>query len=672
MSRHKEPARIFCTAIGAGAIAVALGVTLGSTARGESKSPNPKSLMAAQLVQQALDAEMVGDATRRAELLAAALEADPDFAPAHWHRGEVKFNGQWKSIADVGQSISGDPRWAEYRERRRALTGGAAEHQELAQWCERAELADEARYHWANVLLADPAHRQARERLGLQAHRGGLFTAEQVAEEKQRLKQAKKDFDKFKPALVKLCARAVTLAPGHQEALAEIAAIDDPAKGDALDYAIERALRKASPELATELQLAHVAALSRMPQHGATLRLLNYAVLSPSDKIRVRATKGLMPRPATDYVPLLMAALTAPYEAETVVFAAPDGTVRLFQTISQEGPLAKRTHVSALNLETEGALKFDKAASNPGLVLRGNLATADAVASQTRERIEAANAAAAERNKRIGAVLKGATGADPGESADTWWQAWQDYNELSFGDERPEYKTSFNATYTYRYPQEKPMYPQPTRPKSTSVTPTTSTASPRRGPAPPPSPTGIMPGLLRRARTCECFAAGTLVWTKAGSAPIESLEVGDMVLTQHPLTGELAYRPVLETSVSEPVPVLALKLPTETIVSTLGHRFWVDGPGWQMAKSLKPQVRLQALGGGVAAATAAVEELTVCHNLVVDEFHTFFVGESRLLVHDKNCPAPNPGNLPGSTRRREASPADLNFVDALANAQRQN
>jgi hypothetical protein len=653
-------------------VAAALSVTLAAAVRGESKSTSP-SLVAAQLVQQALDAEMAGDSARRAELLAAALEADPDFAPAHWHQGEINFQGEWKSFAEIGQQVSGDPRWTEYRQRRRALTGDAAEHMELAQWCDRAELADEARYHWANVLLADPANRQARERLGLQAYRGGLFTDEQVAQEKQRIKQARKDFDKFKPALVTLCARAVTLAPRHKEALAEIAAIDDPAKGDALDYAVERALRKASPELATELQLAHVAALSNMPQHGATLRLLNYAVLSPSDKIRMRATKGLMPRPATDYVPLLMAALTAPYEADTVVFAAPDGTVRLFQTISQEGPLAKRTHVNALNLETEGALHFDKAASNPGVVLRDNLAKAEGVASQTRERIEAANAAAAERNKRIGAVLKGATGTEPGESADAWWRAWQDYNELSFADERPEYKTSYDVSFTQFYPQEKPMYPQPTRPKSTSpTTPTTPTTSPRRGPAPPPSPTGIMPGLLRRARTCECFAAGTLVWTKAGPAPIESLEVGDMVLAQHPLTGELAYRPVLETSVSEPVPVVALNLPKETIVSTLGHRFWVDGHGWQMAKSLKPQVRLQALGGGVAASTATVEELTVCHNLVVDEFHTFFVGESRLLVHDKNCPAPHPGNLPGSTRPREASPADINFVDALANAQRQN
>jgi hypothetical protein len=670
MTRRIESAQTFCNAIGAGALAVAICGAVVTPLQADSKSPTPESLAAARLVQEALDAEIRGDAARRAELLAAALEADPDFAPAHWHRGEVKFNGEWRSIADVGQTVSGDPRWAEYRERRRALTGSAAEHLELALWCERAELADEARYHWANVLLADPADRQARERLGLQAYRGGLFTDEEVAQEKERLKLAKKDFDKFKPALVKLCARAATLAPGHEEALAEIAAIDDPAKGDALDYAIERALRRASPELAAELQLAHVAALSNMPQHGATLRLLNYAVLSPSEKIRLRATKGLMPRPATDYVPLLMSALTAPYEADTVVFAAPDGTVRLFQTVSQDGPLAKRTHTSAINLETEGALNFDKAASNPGLVLRGNLARADAVASETRERLEAANAAAAERNKRIGAVLKGATGAEPGESADTWWQAWQDYNELDFGNERPEYKTSYDATFTYRYPQEKPMYPQPTRPGPTTTSPTTA-SSPRRGPPPPPSATGIMPGLLRRARpACECFAAGTLVWTKAGSAPIESIEVGEMVLAQDPLTGELAYRPVLETSVSEPVPVVALRLPKETIVSTLGHRFWVDGHGWQMAKSLKPQVRLQALGGGVTASTAAVEELTVCHNLVVDGFHTFFVGESRLLVHDKNCPAPNPGNLPGSTRPRDASPSDLNFVDALAGAQR--
>lgn len=593
---------------------------------------------AAVLVQEALDADAAGHATLRHNLLAMAIEADPEFAPARWQTGQIKFEGEWKNVAEIGEQVSGDPRWDEYRERRRALTGSVDEHMALGQWCERQQLADEARYHWANVLLADPNNEQARQRLGLQPYRGGLYAAEQVAEFEQQAKQAKKDFDQFKLAMVKLCARAVTRAPCYAEALAQIAAIDVVAKLDALDFGVYRACRKAHPERADQLQQAYVSALANIPTHAATLRLLNFAVLSPSEEIRMRATRGLASRPATDYVPLLMAALTAPYEAETSVFAAPDGTVRLLQTIYQEGPEASRTHTVSLNLETDGALKRDKAATNPAAVLQGNLARVGAASSALRESLESANATSAERNRRIGQVLQEATGTTPADRPDTWWRAWQEYNELSYADERPNYQTSYEETYTYQYAQERPMYLQEVR------------TPPAGGP-------------------CECFAAGTHVWTKAGPTPIESIVVGDLVLAQNPWTGELAYRAVLETTISEPVRVLAIKLPKESIVSTLGHRFWTPGQGWLMAKSFGGGAsRLHAMGGCVEATTAPVDELTVCYNLIVDEFHTFFVGQSRLLVHDKSCPAPNPASLPGSVRPRDAAPPDVKFAEALAKA----
>jgi len=606
-----------------------------ATARGDAL-PTHGAKRAAALVQQALDAELAGDEALRRDLLAKAIKADPEFAAARWQLGQIKFQGEWKDVAEIGATVSGDPRWEEYNERR-ALAGSVDEHLALGRWCERQGLADEAHYHWANVLLADPSNEPARERLGLQPYRGGLYTAEEVAEFEQRAKQAKKDYEHHKPLLAKLCARAVTRGPGCDEALADIAAIDDPAQLDALDYAVHRARRKARDDRGEKLEQAHVAALAKFPAHGATLRLLNYSILSPSEETRLRAGQALATRPGTDYVPLLMAALTAPYQAETSVFAAPDGTVRLLQTVYQEGPEASRTHTVALNLETEGALKRDKAETNPAAVLQSNLARAGAASSALRASLESANAMAAERNRRIGQVLQVATGTIPADRADTWWRAWQEYNELSYAEERPNYQTSFEETYTYQYAQERPMYLQEVR------------SPPAGGP-------------------CECFAAGTPVWTKSGPNPIESIVVGDLVLAQNSLTGELAYRAVLETTTSQPVRVLALKLPKETIISTLGHRFWTPGQGWLMAKSFSGGSRLHALTGSVEAATSPVSELTVCHNLIVDDFHTFFVGQSRLLVHDKSCPAPNPASLPGSVRPREAAPPDVKFAEALAKA----
>ena len=83
------------------------------------------------------------------------------------------------------------------------------------------------------------------------------------------------------------------------------------------------------------------------------------------------------------------------------------------------------------------------------------------------------------------------------------------------------------------------------------------------------------------------------------------------------------------------------------ITTTLGHRFWVAGEGWRMAKFLEAGERLFGMQGlrGLLATEAA--EKAVVYNLVVGDYHTYFVGTSRLLVHDINCPQPIAMALPG-------------------------
>jgi len=131
--------------------------------------------------------------------------------------------------------------------------------------------------------------------------------------------------------------------------------------------------------------------------------------------------------------------------------------------------------------------------------------------------------------------------------------------------------------------------------------------------------------------------------------PIEQIRVGDFVLAQNPSTGELGYRPVLETVVGDPAPVLTLSFPGEKITATRGHRFWVNGRGWQMAKELKPAASLHALEASLDVTAIEKAEDVSCYNLIVDDFHTFFVGKSRLLVHDKGCPTPTTAVIPGKS-----------------------
>jgi hypothetical protein len=106
----------------------------------------------------------------------------------------------------------------------------------------------------------------------------------------------------------------------------------------------------------------------------------------------------------------------------------------------------------------------------------------------------------------------------------------------------------------------------------------------------------------------------------------------------------------LETIVGKPVPVMTLSLPGEKITATRGHRFWVNGRGWQMTKELKPALSLHGIKGPLDVTGIEAAEDISCYNLIVDEFHTFVVGKSRLLVHDKSCPAPTLATIPGSVK----------------------
>jgi hypothetical protein len=254
-------------------------------------------------------------------------------------------------------------------------------------------------------------------------------------------------------------------------------------------------------------------------------------------------------------------------------------------------------------------------------VLASHLDRARSQAEDTQARVDEFNAAAEERNSRVEEALKNGAGMDLGSDPEQYWQAWKAENELYY-DEEPTYQTYDEYTYTYIYSQA-PQYP-------------TIQGDMR---PPPPPPGGY-----------SCFAPGTPVWTQAGPRPIEEISVGDLVLAQNLSTGELAFRPVVRTTVGQPVPVLRLALAGETITATLGHRFWVDGRGWQMTKELKPATTLHALEHSMDVQAIDKGEDLVCHNLIVDEFHTYFVGESRLLVHDQSCPAPTLAVVPGLVR----------------------
>lgn len=603
----------------------------------QAKSP------AAPLFEQALRADADGQTKLRADLLREALRLDPEFQLARWHLGQVFFQGKWRSILNVGQLVSHDPRWQEYQGRVAALDDSPQAHAALARWCHDQGLESEDKWHWTKVLQADPDHREALGSLGLKRYQGGLYTEQQIAELRERQEQAEKDFKRFRRQFKRLVSLAERGTPEqHAHNMAEIAAVNDPAAVDALMHVVVNINSKESRLIAklgkvdaeqfiAEVSQAVIAALGNMPEHQATLKLVEIAVLAPQAEVRHSAAEALRYRPQTSYMPLLMASLAAPVESSFSIDVSANGLVTVVEDFYEEGPLSDTKHVRSSGFSTH-SMGREREIREPahfalqrGQTQRGNVRVSiaeivpntrqdfqEALAhtSSTQQELAAENEVREVRNARIQEVLEITTDQQLGSDPKAWWTAWQQFNELGAPDETPLYETF--EEYGYAGPD-------------------------------------VYPGMAYRVRTsCSCFVAGTTVWTQSGPRPIEQIGVGEMVLSQDPISGRLDYRPVVATTIRPPSPVVKLTLEDETIVATRGHRFWVAGHGWRMAKFLSAGNALFGGKGSVDLGSVAEGKDQPAYNLVVGEFHTYFVGRSRLLVHDNNCPQPTTATVPGA------------------------
>jgi hypothetical protein len=132
----------------------------------------------------------------------------------------------------------------------------------------------------------------------------------------------------------------------------------------------------------------------------------------------------------------------------------------------------------------------------------------------------------------------------------------------------------------------------------------------------------------------SCLVAGTPVWTDRGPLAIETVQIGDRVLSQNVETGELAYKPVLRTTVRPQRPLLALEIGPRTVRMTEGHLFWISGRGWTKARDIKAGMLIHDVTGTTVVRPAGSTKAEPTYNLVVADFHTYFVGETKVLSHD--------------------------------------
>jgi hypothetical protein len=352
-------------------------------------------------------------------------------------------------------------------------------------------------------------------------------------------------------------------------------------------------------------------------------------VFSNFFSVRDAAAAALKRRPLHEFVPQLLAGLVAPIKSQYQINWDLSGKISLTHALFQEGQsgnLLLVSHGLAIpRFDVQSVVKNDTVRVNPpekaqstvtsyvtgksrAQAFREEIGKVSDFAAAREAHVRSINYGAEISNDRIFEVLKRSTGQKLEHEPLTWWKWWQGYNEYYW----PRPTKSYYETGAREYYAQQVYF--------THITGT---------------------------RNYSCFLAGTPVRTETGTVKIESIQPGDRVLAQDQDTGELAYKVVLTTTLRPPAEMLKITGGGEEIVTTLGHPFWVSGHGWKMAKQLQEGDLLHSLGGAVKVEKIAPAGQERAHNLVVDDFNTYFVGQAGLLVHDNEFRKPTRAIVPG-------------------------
>ena len=145
------------------------------------------------------------------------------------------------------------------------------------------------------------------------------------------------------------------------------------------------------------------------------------------------------------------------------------------------------------------------------------------------------------------------------------------------------------------------------------------------------------------AQEAVCFVAGTNIRTANGFTAIEEIEAGDMVWASNPETGEIALKRVVQTFENQADELVHLTIGREEIVCTNEHPFYSPVKGWTAACKLRAGDILVTVNGEYVVIEKVQHEIleapVTVYNFEVQEYHTYFVGATSILVHN-TCSAP--------------------------------
>ncbi len=565
--------------------------------------------------------EAHGMDAERLKHLAEALAIDPQNAAARGMMGLVSYGGRWLPPEKVGEAVKADEptaaKLAEYEAKRQATPETAEAQWQLGLWCEKNGLKAEAMAHFTAVTQIDPYRVDAWRKLGCEWSNGRWIHADQAAADRAEAEAQRKADMHWEPILIKWKNAVGFHGPEHDRAVAALDQITDPRAVPSIHRVLARGGR-AQQEMAVQM-------LSLIDCPASSHSLVALSLFESWPEGRSFAIGVLKRRDPRDFMDELIGLMHRPF-AYHINPAGPNGEpaslvidgdktriqrdYRPYVQTTRRGrlhgymPVDAGRETPAIGQDRPAAIDRFLPDRTPAQLTQmaafgqraGQVvAQARGATQQTLQRdlaiVEKFNLKIRGGNEIVGETLREITGQRLGDDPDVWLAWWNDKLGLRYERTEPRYKE------------------------------TTVQAVP-----------------VRFTLHHSCFVAGTPVSTLTGLRPIESLKLGDVVLSQDTETGVLGFQPVLGVHHNPPAETLRVRLKDETVVCTPVHRFWRPGRGWAMARDLKPGDSIRTVGGRTEIVEIRPEIVQPVFNLDVDRTHSFFVGTQKFLVRDNSLP----------------------------------
>ena len=154
---------------------------------------------------------------------------------------------------------------------------------------------------------------------------------------------------------------------------------------------------------------------------------------------------------------------------------------------------------------------------------------------------------------------------------------------------------------------------------------------------------GAITGFVSGGLTSDvCFVAGTTVLASTGYVAIETVKAGDYVWASNPEMGEVALKQVVQTFVNEATELVRVTVESEEIVCTTEHPFYSPVKGWTAACKLRAGDILVTVNGEYVVVEKVQHEILEnpikVYNFEVADFHTYYVSNIAVLVHNMCTP----------------------------------